>query len=96
MGVSLKRRQKKLSVQSKDSGVLSKLNLNTPGIDIGAEEHYVAVPEDRDKHPVRTFRCFTSDLHAMAQWLKECRIDSVAMESTGVYWIPVFQPKNGS
>ena len=53
MGVSLKRRQKKLSVQSKDSGVLSKLNLNTPGIDIGAEEHYVAVPEDRDKQPLR-------------------------------------------
>lgn len=91
MGVSLKRQQKKLSVQYKDSGVLSKLNLNTAGIDIGAEEHYVAVPEDRDKRPVRTFRCFTSDLHAMAQWLKECRIDSVAMESTGVYWIPVFQ-----
>ena len=90
MGNSCKQ-QKKLSSQSKDSGMLSKLNLNAAGIDIGSEEHFVAVPEDRDEQPVRKFRCFTADLHALAQWLKACRIDTVAMESTGVYWIPVFQ-----
>jgi len=90
MGNSRKQ-QKKLSSQSKDSGMLSKLNLNAAGIDIGSAEHFVAVPEDRDKQPVRKFRCFTADLHALAQWLKACRIDTVAMESTGVYWIPVFQ-----
>jgi transposase len=49
------------------------------------------VPDDRDEQPVRSFRCFTSDLHAMAQWLKECRVNTVAMESTGVYWIPLYQ-----
>jgi hypothetical protein len=65
--------------------MLPKLNLNAAGIDIGSEEHFVAVPEDRDENPVRSFRCFTSDLHTMAQWLKACRIDTVAMESTGVY-----------
>ena len=83
--------QKKLSSQPKDSGMLSKLNLNAACIDIGSEEHFVAVPEDRDEQPVRKFRCFTADLHALAQWLKACRIDTVAMESTGVYWIPLFQ-----
>ena len=86
-----RQQQKKLSSQSKDSSMLSKLNLNAAGIDIGSEEHFVAVPEDRDERPVRKFRCFTADLHALAQWLKACRIDTVAMESTGVYWIPVFQ-----
>jgi transposase len=90
MGNSRKQ-QKKLSSQPKDTGMLSKLNLNAAGIDIGSEEHFVAVPEDRDEQPVRKFRCFTADLHALAQWLKACRIDTVAMESTGVYWIPVFQ-----
>jgi transposase len=51
----------------------------------------VAIPVDRDEKPVRRFGCFTADLHAMAAWLKECDIETVAMESTGVYWIPVFQ-----
>jgi transposase len=61
------------------------------GIDIGASEIYVAVSDDRSDNPVRCFDTFTEDLHKAAQWLKECGIESVAMESTGVYWIPVFQ-----
>jgi transposase len=70
---------------------LQQLNLDAAGIDIGSEEHYVAVPADRDPDPVRAFGAFTPDLHDMAAWLKQCRITKVAMESTGVYWIPVFQ-----
>ncbi len=63
---------------------------NAAGIDIGAREIYVAVPPDRDPNPVRVFPTFTSDLIEMAQWLKSCGITTVAMESTGVYWIPVY------
>lgn len=64
---------------------------NAAGIDIGATEIYVAVPPDRDPNPVRSFQTFTEDLQALAAWLLACRIRTVAMESTGVYWIPVFQ-----
>ena len=67
------------------------VNHDAAGIDIGSEEHWVSVPEDRNEQPVRSFGCFTSDLHAMARWLKACGITTVAMESTGVYWIPPFQ-----
>lgn len=67
------------------------INPNAAGIDIGSAEHWVAVPEDRDEQPVRKFACFTQDLHAMAAWLKQCKVETVVMESTGVYWIPVFQ-----
>lgn len=61
------------------------------GIDVGATELYVAVPADRCEKPVRCFATFTQDVHALADWLKSCHIRTVAMESTGVYWIPVFQ-----
>ncbi len=67
------------------------INPNAAGIDVGSAEHWVAVPEDRDEQPVRKFACFTQDLHAMAAWLKQCKVETVVMESTGVYWIPVFQ-----
>lgn len=67
------------------------LQANAAGIDIGASEIYVAVPEDRSERPVKKFDTFTDDLHAAAKWLKKCGIKSIAMESTGVYWIPVFQ-----
>ena len=63
---------------------------NAAGIDIGAREIFVAVPPDRDPDPVRKCETFTSDLHQMAEWLVSCRITTVAMESTGVYWIPVY------
>jgi transposase len=64
---------------------------NAAGIDVGAREIYVAVPGDRDPKPVRCFWTFTEDLQALAAWLLACRIRTVAMESTGVYWIPLFQ-----
>lgn len=67
------------------------INPNAAGIDIGADRHWVSVPVGRDRENVRSFACFTADLYAMADWLKQCRIETVAMESTGVYWIPVFQ-----
>ena len=61
------------------------------GIDIGAEEIFVSVPPDRDIDSVRRFDTFTRDLFALADWLRQCKIRSVAMESTGVYWIPLYQ-----
>jgi transposase len=61
------------------------------GMDIGAEEIVVAVPPDRDPEPVRVFRTFTPDLQALVAWLVACDIDTVAMESTGVYWIPIYE-----
>jgi transposase len=60
------------------------------GIDIGNESHYVAVPPSRDSQPVRRFGCTTAELKDMAGWLKQCRIRTVAMQSTGVYWIAVY------
>jgi transposase len=64
---------------------------NAAGIDIGATEIYIAVPPDRDVQPVRRVATFTEDLIAAADWLERCAITTVAMESTGVYWIPLFQ-----
>src|ERR1700751_4148539 len=61
------------------------------GIDIGATEIFVAVPADRAAENVRSFPTFTQDLYALADWLKQCGVKTVAMESTGVYWIPLFQ-----
>lgn len=60
------------------------------GVDIGAASHYVAVPPDRDDEPVREFPSFTEDLEKLADWLTACGVDTVAMESTGVYWIPLY------
>jgi transposase len=64
---------------------------NAAGIDIGAAEIYIAVAADRDPRPVGRFSTFTEDLMAAADWLQHCRVATVAMESTGVYWIPLFQ-----
>jgi transposase len=61
------------------------------GLDIGTEEIWAGVPEDRDAHPVRSFGTVTPDLLALAAWLVSCRIDTVAMESTGVYGIPAYE-----
>ncbi len=61
------------------------------GIDIGSASHFVAVPSDRDEQPVKEFLSFTDDLLAMIAWLKQCKIKTVAMEATGVYWIPVYE-----
>ena len=67
---------------------------NAAGIDIGDRVHAVAVPADRDPSPVRTFGAFTCDLMVIVQWLLKCRIDTVAMESTGVYWKPLYAMLN--
>src|SRR6516165_10924447 len=64
---------------------------NAAGIDIGATQVFVAVPADRDPEPIRCFETFTVDLERLADWLQECGIKTAAMESTGVYWIPLFQ-----
>src|SRR5262249_36641768 len=64
---------------------------NAAGIDVGAKEHVVAVPCDRDPQPVRTFQAFTPDLHELAAWLKRCRIETVALESTGIYWLSLYE-----
>jgi len=71
--------------------LLERINPNAAGIDCGAATHYVAVPPDRDPTPVRTFQTFTGELHRLADWLTACGVTSVAMESTGVYWIPLFE-----
>jgi transposase len=70
---------------------LQHVNLNAAGIDVGSERHLVAVPAGRDEVSVREFGTFTADLEALADWLEKCGVTSVAMESTGVYWIPLFE-----
>jgi transposase len=67
------------------------LHMDAAGIDVGASELFVAIGADRDPHPVRSFDTFTRDLHALADWLVQCGIRSVAMESSSFYWIPVYQ-----
>jgi len=66
------------------------LRPNAAGIDVASEIHYVAVPSDRSSTPVRSFGSFTTDIHEMAKWLKDCEVDTVAMESTGIYWIQLY------
>jgi transposase len=81
-------------IKSKGKGsarMLPLLHADAAGIDIGAEEIFVAVPPERALEPVRSFGTFTRDLHELADWLKECAVRTVAMESTGVYWIPLYQ-----
>jgi len=73
------------------SPLLQRIQPDAAGIDCGATSHYVAVPEDRDPQPVRAFSTFTTDLHRLADWLVQCGIKTVAMESTGVYWIPLHE-----
>ena len=77
--------------KKKDRRQMPIMRPHAAGLDIGAEEIYVAVPSDHNDDPVRCFSTFTCDLHALADWLLQCGIDTVAMESTGVYWIPIFQ-----
>jgi transposase len=70
---------------------LTMINPNAAGIDVASEEMWVCVPEDRAEDHVRKFGAFTDDLYAIADWLKACGVTSVAMESTGIYWIPLYQ-----
>ena len=86
-------RQARPATGKRKSGQLPPLQMRSDaaGIDIGSQEIAVAVPPDSDPEPVRTFQTFTADLHALADWLQQCGIRTVAMESTSVYWIPLFQ-----
>lgn len=89
------RKSSKKNKEGKVGGVLPKyleqINLRAAGIDVGASAHFVAVPPDCDENSVREFKSFTGDLYALADWLKICGIKTVAMESTGVYWIPLYE-----
>lgn len=87
---SKRNRSRKFKVQSLPQQ-LQHINVNAAGIDIGAEQHWVAVPAGREEVAVRQFGTFTADLVALADWLEQAGVTSVAMESTGVYWIPVFE-----
>lgn len=71
--------------------MLERIHMNAAGIDVGSRSHWVAVPADRDADPVREFRSFTTSLHELVDWLASCGIETVAMESTGVYWIPLYE-----
>jgi transposase len=84
---SSKKQKNKVSIDQPWTAV----NPNAAGVDLGSREHWVAIPADRDPKPVRCFGTFTADLEALADWLKASAITSVAMEATGVYWIPLFQ-----
>jgi transposase len=84
------RREMMRKIQSDDLS-LEVVHPDAAGIDIGNEFHYVAVPPLRDSQPVRRFGCTTAELKAMAHWLKQCQIRTVAMQSTGVYWIAVYE-----
>jgi transposase len=83
------RRELERRVAAADPG-LTIVHGNAGGIDVGNESHYVAVAPDRDPNPVREFGCWTAALNEMAEWLKSCRIDTVAMQATGVYWIALY------
>jgi hypothetical protein len=69
---------------------LYRMDLHAAGMDVWVAQHWVAVPDDRDPEPVRQFGAFTMDLYALAEWLCQCRIETVVMESPGVYWMPLF------
>jgi transposase len=76
-------------LQSENPG-LEVVHPHAAGIDVGNGAHYVAVRPDRDPQPVRRFECFTADLHRLANWLQSCGAKTVALQSTGVYWIPLY------
>jgi transposase len=84
-------RQKASAQKKVDWKALDIVHPAAAGIDVGGSEHWVAVSPDRDLQPVRCFRCFTTDLQEMARWLIGTGVRSVAMQSTGVYWMPVFE-----
>lgn len=82
-----KKHKKKISIDP----AWEPINPHAAGIDIGLREHFACVPPGATQSNVRSFGTFTADLEALADWFKECGVTSVAMEATGVYWIPVFQ-----
>ena len=91
MGGKRARRRQTRCKKAKHPSLLKRINRHAAGIDCGSETHFVAVPPERDEEPVRSFKTFTSDLRRLADWLEACKIKTVAMESTSVYWIPIFE-----
>src|SRR3989454_8281368 len=90
---ALNRKQRKelaRRLRAQDPG-LDIVHPHAAGIDVGNSSHYVAVRPDRDPDSVRRFECFTADLHRLADWLQQCGVTTVAMQSTGVYWIPLYE-----
>ena len=85
------RTERRQQTVNKRPSLLERIQPDAAGIDCGEKSHYVAVPRERDPQPVREFRTFTTELHHLADWLAQCGIKTVAMESTGVYWIPVYE-----
>lgn len=84
-------KQKSSARRKVDWKALEIVHPDAAGIDVGGSEHWVAIGPERDPEPVRRFGCFTADLRAMARWLVEKGVTSVAMQSTGVYWMPVLE-----
>ena len=84
-------RRRRIPKPGSSSAAFPLVNPNAAGIDLGSRSHFVAVPEDRTEQPVRQFGCYTSALQEMAAWLKQCGVETIAMEATGVYWVPVFE-----
>ena len=84
-------RRKVIKVLKDQTEGFQVVNPDAVGIDVGSEQMYVSVRPDRDSTTVRCFGAYTEDLHEIARWLKLCQSKSVVMESTGVYWIPLFQ-----
>ncbi len=84
------RKELRRRLRSEDPG-LEVIHPHAAGIDVGNSTHYVAVRPDRDPESVRRFECFTGDLHRMADWLEQCGVTTIAMQSTGVYWMPVYE-----
>ena len=84
-------RPRVLQGERKIIGAFEQVNSNAAGIDAGHKSHWVSVPEDRDPNPVQEFGTFTEDLYRLADWLVSCRIDTVAVEATGVYWVPMLE-----
>ncbi len=84
------KKSKKPTIAQRKLEKLDYINMNAAGIDIGSKSHFVAIPEGRDTEFVREFKTFTNDLKALVDWLKKCKITTIAMEATGVYWIPVY------
>lgn len=80
-----------MRIKQQSSSTLEPIHSRAAGIDVGSQTHWVCVPVDCDANNVKSFGCFTSDLHALADWLQACGIKTVAMESTGVFWIALFQ-----
>lgn len=88
-GKKERRKSRRKNVKKMES--LKQINPDAAGLDIGANEIYACVPEDRDEDVVKAFRTFTSDIHELADWLVVCGVKTIAMESTGVYWIPAYE-----